>query len=70
MLSKISQAEEDKYHMISLICGILKKEKIRTNITKQKQTHRYREQTDGCQRRGGGEWAKYKMYKFVEIFWM
>ena len=27
MLSKISQLEEDKYHIISLICGILKKKK-------------------------------------------
>ena len=24
MLSEISQTEKDKYHMISLICGILK----------------------------------------------
>ena len=28
MLSKISQSEEDKYHMISLICRILKTNKI------------------------------------------
>ena len=27
MLSKISQMEEDKYYIISLICGILKKKK-------------------------------------------
>ena len=27
MLSKISQTEKDKYCMISLICGILKKKK-------------------------------------------
>ena len=26
MLSEISQTEKDKYHMISLICGILKKQ--------------------------------------------
>ena len=25
ILSEVSQTEEDKYHMISLICGILKK---------------------------------------------
>ena len=35
---------------------------VKNNInkqTKQKQTHRYREQTDGCQRRGGlGHWVK------------
>ena len=27
MLSEISQTEKDKYHMISLICGIKKKDK-------------------------------------------
>ena len=26
-LSEVSQTEKDKYHMISLICGILKKKK-------------------------------------------
>ena len=36
MLSKISQTEEDKYTIISLIYGILKKKKS--------QTHRNREQ--------------------------
>ena len=27
ILSEVSQTEKDKYHMISLICGILKKKK-------------------------------------------
>ena len=27
VLSEVSQTEKDKYHMISLICGILKKKK-------------------------------------------
>ena len=36
--------------MRSLICRILKKKKIQMNLfTKQKQTHRLREQTSGCQ---------------------
>jgi len=43
------------------------KEKIRTNIKKQKQSHRYREQTDGCLKGGelGGEkWVReVKRYK-------
>lgn len=43
MLSEISWTKEDKYYMISLMCGILKK---------QKPTHRYREQIGGCQRLG------------------
>ena len=48
ILSEVSQTEKDKYHMISLICTILKL--IQMNLfTKQKQTHRHREQTCGCQ---------------------
>ena len=48
MLSEISQTEKDKHHVISLICG-----------TKNKQTHRYRQQVGGCQRQGVGEkWVK------------
>ena len=43
LLSEVSQREEEKYHMISLICGILKK-MIQMNLfTKQKQTHSLRE---------------------------
>ena len=53
ILSEVSQTEKDKYHMISLICGILKK-MIQMNktllFTKQKQTHRHRKQTYGYQR--------------------
>ena len=50
ILSEVSQKEKDKYHMISLICGI-------QNMTKmnQKQNHGNRELTDGCQRR---DWRK------------
>ena len=35
MLSEISQTEKDKYHMISFICGFLKKKK-KLNLQKQK----------------------------------
>ena len=51
MLNEISQTEKDKYHMISLVWNLKKKQK-----QKQNQTHKYRKQTDGCQRAGG--WAK------------
>ena len=51
MQSEISQTERDKYGMISLICGIFKN-KINEQ-SKEKQTHRHREQTDGCQMEGG-----------------
>ena len=49
MLSKMSQTEKDKYCMISLICGIKKKYNKLVNITKKKQTQRYRKQTSGYQ---------------------
>ena len=50
LLSKISQTETDKYHMIFPYMWNLK-----NNInerTKWKQIHRYREQIDGCWMRG------------------
>ena len=48
ILSEVSQTEKDKYHMISIICGI--ENMIQINIsTKQKETHRYKEQICGCQ---------------------
>ena len=49
MLSEISQTDKDKYHMISL------KNKTNEQTTKQKLTHRFREQTGGCQ--GGEGWG-------------
>ena len=50
ILSEISQKEKDKYFMISLVCGLLKTKQM--SLTKQNQSHKYREQTGGCQRRG------------------
>ena len=44
MLSEVSQTEEDKYHMISLTCGISNMTQMNLS-TKQKQTHRHTEQT-------------------------
>ena len=52
MLSEVSQKEKNKYHMVSLICGISSMTQINIS-TRQKQTLRCREQTCGCQ--GGGE---------------
>ena len=45
--SEVSQTEKEKWCMTSLLCGILKKKKkIQMNmLTKQKETHRRREQT-------------------------
>ena len=48
ILSEISQTEKDKYCMISHIWNLIKHNKL-VNITKKKQTHRYREQTSGYQ---------------------
>ena len=53
--SEVSQKEKNKYHMVSLICGILKK-MIQMNLfTNQKQIHRLRKQTYGYQRGKAGE---------------
>ena len=56
ILSEVSQTEKDKYHMISLIYGVLKK-MIQMNLfTKQNQTHRLRKHTYSYQRgKVGGE---------------
>ena len=40
--AKRSQVEKDKYCMISLTCGIFKKYNKLVNVTKKKQTHRYK----------------------------
>ena len=52
ILSEVNQKEKDKYHRISLACEIENVAQMNLS-TKQKQTHRQREQTCGCQ--GGGE---------------
>ena len=49
---KRSQKENDKYHMISFICGIYNLAQMNLS-TEQKQTHRQGEQT--CGRPVGGE---------------
>ena len=43
ILSEVSRTKEGKYHMILLICRILKKLIQMILFTKQKQTHRLRE---------------------------
>ena len=40
-----NKSDKDKYHMLSIIGGILKIKQV--NITKKRQTHRYREQISG-----------------------
>ena len=54
ILSEVSETEKNKYHMISLICGIQNMTQVNLS-TKQKQTHRHREQTCGCQGWGQGK---------------
>ena len=58
ILSEVSQTEKDNYHMILLICGILKKKKkTQMNLfPNQKQTHKHRKQNYGYQKgKGLGE---------------
>ena len=50
MLSEISQIEEQKYCMVSPVCGIKKiKQTSKYHKKKKKPDHRYREQTSGYQ---------------------
>jgi len=51
ILSEVSQKDTNKYHIISLTCGILNMTQVNLSM-KQKQTHRHRKQTCDCQ---GGE---------------
>ena len=51
IVNEENQIERDKYHMISLICGI--KKNTNELITKQKQTHRVRNRIYSYW--GGGE---------------
>ena len=58
MLSEISQTEKTNTLLYHLYVESKKYNKL-VNITKKKQTHRYREQTNGCrwsrgEYRGGG----------------
>ena len=46
ILVKVSQTEKDKYHMIILICGINKND-TKELIYKQKQAHRFQNQSYG-----------------------
>ena len=53
ILSEVSQKEKNKYHVVSLICGIYKM--LQMNLfTKQKQSHRQRKQIYGYQMVNGG----------------
>ena len=49
ILNGISQTDKDKHCTISLICEIKEKIQPPVNITKKKQTHRYKKQTSGQQ---------------------
>ena len=51
ILSEVSQKEKEKYHMILLTRGIQNTTQMNLS-TKQKQTHKHREETSSCQ--GGG----------------
>ena len=57
ILSKVSQTEEDIYHIISLICGIQKKERDTNEfISKKERDNRHRKKLMVTKReRGAGE---------------
>ena len=47
-LSEANQKENDKYNMISLMCGIYNMTQMNLFV-KQKQNHKHREKTECCQ---------------------
>ena len=53
ILSEANEIEKDKYQMISLICGILKKVVQMNLCTRQKYTYRYRNFYDYQRGEGG-----------------
>ena len=53
--SEVSQKQKDKYHMIPLTCVIRNMTQM-IPYTKQKLTHRHKEQTCGCQGAQSKEW--------------
>ena len=60
ILSEVSWIEKDKYHVISLTCGLLKKVQM-ILFTKMKQGHKHRKQTqlpEGKGGEGGRGWDK------------
>ena len=48
ILSELSQREKEKYCMTSLLCGLRKEMILMNLLTKEKETHRLREQNYGC----------------------
>ena len=60
MLSQRNKSEKDKYHMISLTCGILKKNK---------QTHTYESKQMVAKEEGVGAWKlKEKKANWLRLF--
>ena len=55
ILSEVSQKEKDKCHTVLLTFGIQDMAQMNLSI-KQKQTHKHREQTCGCQGGKEREW--------------
>lgn len=61
MLSDISQTEKDKYLMVSLTCGILKKKVIRINMVNRKVVARMREWGEV------GKWVQTLSYEMNKV---
>ena len=71
ILGEVSQTEKDKYHMITLICGIQNMTQMNLSV-KHKQTQGHRKQTCNCQRRGRGKgwtrsWGLASIYKLLHV---
>ena len=66
ILSEVRETEE-KHHMTSLICGIYK---YMNSLTKQKETHKLRRGTYGCQVEGIVRDFEKVMYTLLYLKWI
>ena len=67
---EVSQTEKDKYHMISLICGIYKNDTHMNLFREQKQTHKHRKQIYGYQlgKEGGGINQEFRINRYILLY--
>ena len=70
ILSEVSQTEKEKYHVTSIIYRIQKESIQMKLLTKQKETHRLRNQTCGCQGEGIAREIGMVMYTLLCLKWI
>ena len=70
ILSEVSQTEKEKYHVTSIVYRIQKEIMQMKLLTKQKETHRLRNQTCDCQWEGIAREIGMVMYTLLCLKWI